>query len=162
MRKIQEPNYKLVIKTDSYTGNFERECIAYVLGILDEIQREINYAPEYLDSFHKEENLSFQDCANFLEEYLFERWQEVDDWEQMTFYEIGGEKCQDIFIFIDKLFPKEWEERIIKRIINFFNGGYKEVAIKAKEDEYIKKYPQLLEIKLIINNNVIKQYYIKD
>ena len=36
MKKEKAP-YGLLIKTDSYTGNFKRELVAYSLGVLDEM-----------------------------------------------------------------------------------------------------------------------------
>lgn len=41
MRVKQVPNYELIIKTNSYTGNFERELISYALGTLDNVQMEM-------------------------------------------------------------------------------------------------------------------------
>lgn len=48
---MEKAPYKLVIHTDSYTGNFERELVAYSLGILDEEQESIAYAEEYIKAF---------------------------------------------------------------------------------------------------------------
>lgn len=41
MRIKQIPNYELIIKTNRYTGNFERELISYALGTLDDVQMEM-------------------------------------------------------------------------------------------------------------------------
>ena len=41
--------YYLLIHTDSYTGNFDRELVAYALGILDEEQE--SHAKEYKKAF---------------------------------------------------------------------------------------------------------------
>lgn len=38
MRVKQIPNYELIIKTDSYIGNFERELVSYSFGTLDNVQ----------------------------------------------------------------------------------------------------------------------------
>ena len=41
--------YYLLIHTDSYTGNFDRELVAYAIGVLDKEQN--NYAREYKKAF---------------------------------------------------------------------------------------------------------------
>jgi hypothetical protein len=49
MNKKRKCPYYLLIHTNSYTGNFERELIAYTLGILDEEQKD--YAPDFIKAF---------------------------------------------------------------------------------------------------------------
>lgn len=168
LRKLQEPNYKLMISTDSYTGNFERELISYVFGILDSVQMEIAYSQEYRDVFYKEENMTEEQCYAFLEEYLFERHQNVDDWEQMTFYEICSYKeyghCTSIAVFLDKPLDNEWEKRFLRRIQEFFGGAYKEIEDVVWQrqfghDSNLKKLPELLNIELIKNKKVIKTLF---
>lgn len=163
MRIPQEPNYILRIRTDSYAGNFERELIAYSFGILDEIQMEIEFAPEYLEDFHASENMTYDDCYALLEDYLFERYQSVDDWEQMTFY--GYYKDTDKYdfdsaaVYIYKLLPSHWEERIIRRIKKFFDGGYKKVYLERyKEFKTKTDFPKLISIELFEKGNLIKTY----
>lgn len=47
--KKEKAPYKLIIRTNSYTGNFDRELVAYSIGILDEIQED--YADSYKKAF---------------------------------------------------------------------------------------------------------------
>ena len=156
MRKLQEPNYKLMINTDSYTGNFERELIAYVFGILDSVQMEIEHSEKYREAFYTEESMTLEQCEEFLEEYLFERYQEVDDWEQMTFYEIcrfDSDKCNSLAVFLDKTLNEEWMERFKRRLQKFFNGGYEEVENARWQEmfghnSYVKPI-KLLSVKLL-------------
>jgi len=161
MRIEQKPNYKIVIKTDSYTGNFERELVSYIFGILDSVQMDIDYCPEYIQKFQEEENLTIEDSEKFLEEYLFETYQGVDDWEQMTFYSIGDyltrdEKnpCTSIFVQLFRIPDNEWKERIIRRIKSFFDGGFEKMQDLSwqksfGEDCPRKNKPQLLSLLLV-------------
>lgn len=61
-------NYEFIIQTDSYTGNFVREFIGYVIGILDDVQMGINHSEEYRSMFWREEfnlnNYSGQEMYN--------------------------------------------------------------------------------------------------
>lgn len=144
MREKQEPNYWLVVSTNSYTGNFERELIAYSLGLLDEVQMDINFGKEYLEQFYKEENKSYNVCSNELDEFLFESYQEVDDWEQMTFYNIDTYKsikkcwdCNAIWIQLAKPLDGIWKEIIIRRIQRFFNEN---ILNKTENKIWIKHF----------------------
>ena len=180
--------YKLVIHTDSYTGNFEREVIAYCLGKLDCEQEEIGYGKHYIKAFwnryaHDEvDNLkeyekylsdkgkTIDEASDFIADmtellkkldenafeeyevekearklarekeryekdilrlydtYLLETYQEVDDWEQDTFYYIDSyyknEKynCDTIYIQFSKIPNKEIKDLIIDRIKEFFEN----------------------------------------
>lgn len=162
MRKLQEPNYKLIINTDFYTGNFERELIAYTFGILDEVQMEINYAQEYREVFYSEEDLTINECYDFLNEYLFERYQTVNDWEQMIFYDlcnyIQGKGTTSIEVFFDKVPEQEWMDRINNRISKFFSGAYKEIEDARWQAEWGQdsplKFPKLLNVVLTKNKDM--------
>ena len=117
MRVQQIPNYELIIKTNSYTGNFERELISYALGTLDNVQMEMgNFHGDYeMDLFWEEEFSSkrkdYYDDYELKDEYLMETYQDVDDWEQMTFYHMSGyeifkpDKWNDKLGEFIKLFP---------------------------------------------------------
>lgn len=104
----------LVIHTNAYTGNFERELIAYSFGILDEVQEDIDYACEYKKIFwnnvigmhvNSKEEYENDEVAGLMKsflwnekkkneevlqlyEYLRYTSQQVDDWSQDTFYNI--------------------------------------------------------------------------
>lgn len=126
MRVQQIPNYELIIKTNSYTGNFERELISYALGTLDNVQMEIgNFHGDYeMDLFWEEEFSSkrkdYYDDYELKDEYLMETYQDVDDWEQMTFYHMTDE-CNSLAIQLVKPLNEYWEEIVIRRIKKFFD-----------------------------------------
>lgn len=73
--KKEEPYvpYYLIIHTNAYTGNFERELIAYCLGKLDDVQS--TYALEYIKAFwnkHVGNGIdSYDEYLKFKEEYDF-------------------------------------------------------------------------------------------
>lgn len=114
----QKPNFLLKIKTDDYAGNYERELIAYSLGILS---GSCMYYYEDGDLFYRESFDKYfkkywkkEGCRNyteyvqhiklllmkypiapatdkytdFYENMLHPTWQVVDDWEEETFYNI--------------------------------------------------------------------------
>ena len=46
---MEKAPYKLIIHTDSYTGNFERELVAFAFGVLD--KEKSDYANSYKKAF---------------------------------------------------------------------------------------------------------------
>ena len=48
-KKQKKAPYYLLIHTNSYTGNFDRELIAYCIGRLDDIQKD--HCPEFIKPF---------------------------------------------------------------------------------------------------------------
>lgn len=110
MRVKQTPNYELIIKTNSYTGNFERELISYALGTLDNVQMEMSdfHGSYEMDLFWEEEFNSekkdYYDDYELKDEYLMETYQYVDDWEQMTFYHICDSDFNSLAIQLVKPF----------------------------------------------------------
>jgi hypothetical protein len=46
--------YTLEIECNPYWGNFEREFLAYSIGILDDVQMDIRHSKEELEMFWKE------------------------------------------------------------------------------------------------------------
>lgn len=159
MRVKQIPNYELIIKTNSYTGNFERELISYALGILDSVQMELGdfHGSYEMDLFWKEEFNSrrkeYYEDYELKDEYLIETYQDVDDWEQMTFYHSGDEDFNLLAIQLVKPLNDYWEEIIIRRIKKFF---------KKRPCRYSYTLPEnaeLLDLYLIDSNeNRIKDY----
>ena len=107
MRVKQIPNYELIIKTNSYTGNFERELVSYALGTLDNVQMEMGdfHGSHEMDLFWKEEFNSerkdYYDDYELKDEYLMETYQDVDDWEQVTFYHMA-DNCNSLAIQLVK------------------------------------------------------------
>lgn len=141
--------YTLEICCNSYWGNFEREFIAYSLGILDDVQMSIRHSKEELEIFWEEvfnkEAPDFEEALEYydlLKEYLLETFQDVDDWWQLTFYQIDWEvmhreKRDVLKIQLAKPLSREWEEIIIPRMKKFFDKKIYEHMDKDTELEYI-------------------------
>lgn len=148
--------YTLEVECDSYWGNFEREFVAYSMGILDDVQMSIRHSEEYLEMFWQEvfgrSHLDFEYALEhyvLLQDYLFETFQECDDWEQLTFYYIDwyARGRQLLKIQLAKPFDEYWEGIIIPRMKAFF-------AEHIYEDK-----AKLISIKLLDEQgNVIKNY----
>lgn len=151
--------YTLEIECDSYWGRFEREFIAYSLGILDDVQMGIRHSEEELEMFWQEvfgrSHLDFEYALEhyvLLQDYLFETFQECDDWEQLTFYSIAWdimhkEKRDVLKIQLAKPLDEYWEGIIIPRMKAFFTEHIYED--KAK----------LISIKLLDRQgNILKNY----
>lgn len=125
--------YTLEIECTSYWGNFEREFIAYSLGILDDVQMGIRHSEEELEMFWEEvfnkEAPDFEEAFEsyeLLKDYLLETFQVCDDWEQLTFYHIDWDILHKngsnvLKIQLAKLLSREWEEIIIPRMKKFFD-----------------------------------------
>jgi hypothetical protein len=157
MRVEQKPNYELIIKTNKYTGNFERELISYSLGTLDNVQMELgDFHGDYeMDLFWEEEfnttRKDYYDDYELKDEYLFETYQDVDDWEQMTFYHIVD--GNSLAVQLIKPLNEYWEEIVVRRIKKFFDVHPCKYTWTLPEDGI------LIELYLIDKNgNVIKKY----
>lgn len=151
--------YTLEVECDSYWGNFEREFIAYSMGILDDVQMSIRHSEEELEMFWQEvfgrSHLDFEYALEhyvLLQDYLFETFQECDDWEQLTFYSIDWdamhkEKRDLLKIQLAKPLDEYWEGVIIPRMKAFF-------AEHIYEDK-----AKLISIKLLDEQgNILKNY----
>lgn len=121
--------YILEVECNVYWGNFEREFIAYSMGILDDVQMNIRHSEEYLEMFWQEvfgrSHLDFEyalDHYVLLQDYLFETFQECDDWEQLTFYSIDWDTRDRELLKIQLVKPLDeyWEGIIIPRMKDFF------------------------------------------
>ena len=73
--------YTLEIECNSYWGNFEREFVAYSMGILDDVQMRIKHSEKELIMFWNEvfnyRPLTFEEALRnyeLLKDYLFETW----------------------------------------------------------------------------------------
>lgn len=160
-----KPNipYTLEIECNSYWGNFEREFLGYALGILDDVQMNIDFADKeramfWKEVFNSDEVVSFEDALDsyeLLRDYLFETFQDVDDWEQLTFYEIDWEAMHKedrniLVVQLAKPLSVYWEEIIIPRMKRFF---------ELKIYEYMDKDAELTGITLCSKgHNPIKSY----
>lgn len=212
MRRKQVAPYRLCIHTSDYTGNFERELIGYCLGVLDGRTEENlwEYDPDdyckhwfYQDVMARKERgyrgyydaltekfrevTGYEDELGYcdhplLQEYLFETFQDVDDWQQDTFYYIDKYfkdkeyDCNSLYIQLDKPLNEVWEEIVINRIFMFF----KDERIRKEEygtlqfadwdkrklisielindkDEVVKSYPP--ECKQNIGFMPVKDYF---
>lgn len=158
MRVEQIPNYELIIKTNSYTGNFERELVSYALGTLDNVQMEMgSFNGDYeMDLFWEEEFNSerkdYYDDYELKDEYLMETYQEVDDWNQVTFYHMIGD-CNSLAIQLVKPLNEYWEEIIVRRIKKFFD------VHPCRYDWTLPKDAELIDLYLIDSNKKrIKNY----
>lgn len=151
--------YILEVECDSYWGNFEREFVAYSMGILDDVQMSIRHSEEELEMFWQEvfgrSHLDFEYALEhyvLLQDYLFETFQECDDWEQLTFYSIDWdtvhkEKRDVLKIQLAKPLNEYWEGIIIPRMKAFF-------AEHIYEDK-----AKLISIKLLDEQgNILKNY----
>lgn len=154
--------YVLEVECNAYWGSFEREFIAYSMGILDDVQMHIRHSEEELEMFWTEvfskEPLEFDEAYEeyeLLRDYLFETFQDVDDWEQLTFYQIDWdalhkEKRNILRIQLAKPLSEYWEGIIIPRMKAFFN---------KKIYECMKDDTELTSIQMVDSKyRVIKEY----
>lgn len=151
--------YTLEVECDSYWGSFEREFVAYSMGILDDVQMSIRHSEEYLEMFWQEvfgrSHLDFEYALEhyvLLQDYLFETFQECDDWEQLTFYSIDWNVRDRELLKIQLAKPLDeyWEGIIIPRMKEFFE---KHIYEHMKDDT------KLLGIRLLDQDGkVIKEY----
>lgn len=154
--------YTLEIECNSYWGNFEREFVAYSMGILDDVQMDINHSEEELEMFWQDvfgrPRISFEYALEhyvLLQDYLFETFQDVDDWEQLTFYQIDWdimhkEKRDVLKIQLAKPLSEYWENIIIPRMKEFFI---------ERPYVYMDKDAELIGVRLCDSKgNVVKEY----
>jgi hypothetical protein len=154
--------YTLEIECNSYWGNFEREFLGYSIGILDDVQMDIDHSDEERALFWKEvfdkEPISFKEASESYElyrDYLLETYQECDDWEQLTFYTIDWNIYHKngsnvLKIQLAKPLSREWEEIIIPRMKDFFID---------KVYPYITEGTELISISLCDHKGeVVKEY----
>lgn len=148
--------YTLEVECDSYWGNFEREFVAYSMGILDDVQMGIRHSEEELEMFWQEvfgrSHLDFEYALEhyvLLQDYLFETFQECDDWEQLTFYSIDWNVRDKELLKIQLAKPLDeyWEGIIIPRMKAFF------------EKHIYEDKAKLISIKLLDSQGkTIKEY----
>ena len=148
--------YTLEVECDSYWGSFEREFVAYSMGILDDVQMNIRHSEEELEMFWQEvfgrSHLDFEYALEhyvLLQDYLFETFQECDDWEQLTFYSIDWNVRDKELLKIQLAKPLDeyWEGIIIPRMKAFF------------EKHIYEDKAKLISIKLLDSQGkTIKEY----
>ena len=165
IRNIRRGNpripYVLEIECNSYWGNFEREFVAYSMGILDDVQHG-RHSEEELEMFWTEvfskQPPTFEEALDnypLLKDYLLETFQDVDDWSQLTFYQIDWkamhkEKREVLRIQLAKPLNEYWEGIIIPRMKDFFT---------KKVYEWMRKDTELLNIRLYNSKReLLKEY----
>ena len=154
--------YTLEIESSTYWGNYEREFIAYSMGILDDVQMRIKHSKEELEMFWEEVfNTTPPTFEEALVQYaplrdcLFETFQDVDDWWQLTFYNIDWtmyhkENRNILRIQLAKPLGKYWEDIIIPRMKAFFD---------KKIYKWMSESTELIGIRLVDGKgNLIKMY----
>jgi hypothetical protein len=154
--------YTLEVECNAYWGNFAREFVAYSMGILDDVQMRIKHSEEELIMFWNEvfnyRPLTFEEALRnyeLLKDYLFETFQDVDDWSQLTFYQIDWdvmhtEKRDVLRIQLAKPLDKYWEGIIIPRMKAFF---------EKKIYKWMKDDTELIYIRLYDSKDrVVKEY----
>ena len=153
--------YVLEIECNSYWGNFEREFVAYSMGILDDVQHGRHSEEElemfWTEVFSKQPPTFEEACENYplLKDYLFETFQDVDDWSQLTFYQIDWnamhkEGREILRIQLAKPLDEYWEGIIIPRMKDFFT---------KKIYEWMRADTELLNIRLYNSKReLIKEY----
>ena len=139
--------YKLVIICNSYVGNFERELIAYSMGVLDNVQINIGFAKEERNMFWQdvegkdapEDFDDYQEHSTLLKEYLLETCSDDGyNGSFQTFYaidvnsdfvsevdEIMGADSSAIIIDMCKPFDGKWEDIVINRMQDFANQYFR-------------------------------------
>lgn len=153
--------YVLEIECNSYWGNFEREFVAYSMGILDDVQHG-RHAEEELEMFWTEvfckQPPTFEEALEnypLLKNYLFETFQDVDDWAQLTFYQIDWnamhkEGREVLRIQLAKPLDDYWEGIIIPRMRDFFT---------KKIYKWMQEGTELFNIRLYNSKHeLIKEY----
>jgi hypothetical protein len=141
VKKVKVP-YKLIIETDGWIGNFDRELIGYAFGILDGVQMENDFALNerklfWKEVFQKDTPIEFEEPYELYDKYFCKTFQCVDDWYQITFYNIGcrSENTSHIFIQFNEIPPNM--ELYITRIKKFFNSFGNEIQNSRLVDLYI-------------------------
>ena len=136
--KVLECNYikpyTLRIKTNEYVGNFERELIAYVFGVLDGVQMKIHFAEDEIKKYYQEEDefvrkhyprdysydLYGYESENYWLDKFYEFFTAVDDWYQITFYQMNEESYKTLNIYFNDKISNEDYDFICKRLEKFF------------------------------------------
>ena len=154
--------YTIEVECSSYWGNFDREFVAYSMGILDDVQMSIHHSEDELEMFwadvYNSKPIKFKVALEeyeLLRDYLFETFQDVDDWYQLTFYNINwpayrNEKRNILRIQLAKPLNEDWENTIIPRMKAFFD---------KKIYEWMPDDTELIGIWLLDRKgNVVKEY----
>ena len=128
----------LIIKTDSYVGNFEKKLMAYVFGYSNDSS---TYSELELFSYDMGEQWR-ETFLEYLDKYAYGQ-----KFTEFTCYDIGSHptnkeyNCDSIFIGLKKSFPKDIATVIMNRLNDFCDyhaKSYKE-EIKVLDINYYHK-----------------------
>lgn len=133
MKKV---NYNLWVAFNAYTGNFEREFIAYMLGKEIGDYNKGNYAP-YTNDY-----ITNNSPLKKMEDILHYTAQEVNDWTEETFYNIdrfpsSSKECNAIFIQLS-------EKPTLEMLMAFASRLYKFPDFYTKTENYPQENLQVL------------------
>ena len=179
----EKPPYTMIVEFTGWVGNFERELIGYSMGILDEIQMndvghsEKERAMFWKEVFGRDMPIEYSDEYVLKDKYLYERWEDVDDWMQATFYNVFGhdfnlttnEATSYMKIYLFEPIQPEWfEQLIVNRMYDFFDKKiYKwlkdddkitAMYLNDKEGNIIKHYSRT-DFSFDIDTDVLKGFY---
>ena len=141
----------MIIKTNSYTGNFERELMAYVFGY-DNCEF---YAQRELDIFNREMGEDLADrFLDYLDMFAYGRSD-----SEYSCYDIGSHptneeyNCDSIFVALKKLFPKEFYDLVINRLNSFcnyyqteYNDDLKILDVGYYNNKFVKEEESSIEM----------------
>lgn len=168
MNTKRDSTLELVIKTNSYAGNFERELIGYTFGVLEAVQMEIDYAENERDAFWQEvmgkaSREKYVDSSFPLWQFLDDSCVSEHDGEYYsTFYAIAeghngenyySDSNKNIHLYLLKEFDAIWLPIIISRIKKFFSQS----VCNPDNSSYMRDL-ELLGLELYENGKSIKTY----
>lgn len=107
----------LIIKTDSYTGNFERELLAYVFGLDDD-----EYGPrDLIDMFKQDDPDDYKDWfLSVFDTGYFGRWDSEYHCSEIMSHPTNEEyDCNSVLIALNEKLPDELYAYMLKRLDMF-------------------------------------------
>lgn len=123
----------LIIKTDSYTGNFKRELLAYVFGLDDD-----DYAPEeFIEMFQNDDPDDYADWfLSVFNTTYFGRWDSEYHCSQIISHPTNDQYyCDSLLIALNEKLPYELYSYMLKRL-NMFCDYMKAQNIKILDVGY--------------------------
>ena len=127
-----DKNLMLVIKTNLYTGNFERELMGYVFGYdqdgMGYAYSELEHFSEEMGELWREKLLEYLDTRACGQSYGEYSCYEINSHPNNKDYD-----CDSIFVGLQKAFPKDVASALVNRLNDFC-------------DYYVKKYKDDLKI----------------
>lgn len=160
----QKAPYSIIVELNCWAGNIERELIGYSMGILDEVQMNVvghsekERAMFWEEVFNRKAPIEYEDEYILKDKYLCERWEDVDDWMQATFYNIEykpksvskeTDSCLKIYLF-EPIKPEWFEQLIINRMYDFFD---------KKIYKYLKDEDKITALYLVDQEGKIIKHY---